>query len=149
MLPFYITGCDSDDPGKVTSVTATNTEESISVGDTVLDDSVAEEVDGLDDPIVAEVDGLDTTETSHLTFMREEEKLARDVYLTLSDLYPDQRVFSQIATRAEQTHTDTMRDKLDQFNLPDPNPNTCLRTWPLYFRTLRIIAFGVLMARMP
>ena len=56
--------------------------------------------------------------------MREEEKLARDVYLTLADLYPDQRVFSRIATRAEQTHTDTMRDKLDQFNLPDPNPRT-------------------------
>ncbi len=68
--------------------------------------------------------GLDATEASHLTFMREEEKLARDVYLTLADLYPDQRVFSRIATRAEQTHTDTMRDKLDQFNLPDPNPRT-------------------------
>jgi hypothetical protein len=68
--------------------------------------------------------GLDATEASHLTFMREEEKLARDVYLTLADLYPDQKVFSRIATRAEQTHTDTMRDKLDQFNLPDPNPRT-------------------------
>lgn len=68
--------------------------------------------------------GLDATEASHLTFMREEEKLARDVYLTLADLYPDQQVFSRIATRSEQTHTDTMRDKLDQFNLPDPNPDT-------------------------
>ena len=68
--------------------------------------------------------GLDGTEASHVTFMREEEKLARDVYLTLADLYPDQQVFSRIATRAEQTHTDTMRDKLDQFNLPDPNPET-------------------------
>ena len=65
---------------------------------------------------------LDSTEASHLTFMREEEKLARDVYLTLSALYPKQRVFNQIATRSEQTHTDTMRDKLDQYNLPDPNP---------------------------
>ena len=53
-----------------------------------------------------------------------EEKLARDVYLALAALYPDQQIFNQIATRAEQTHTDTMRDKLDQFNLPDPNPNT-------------------------
>ena len=67
---------------------------------------------------------LDTTEASHLTFMREEEKLARDVYLTLAELYPGQQVFSRIATRSEQTHTDTMRDKLDQFNLPDPNPDT-------------------------
>lgn len=68
--------------------------------------------------------GLDSTEASHLTFMREEEKLARDVYLTLADLYPDQKVFGRIATRSEQTHADTMRDKLDQYNLPDPNPKT-------------------------
>ena len=68
--------------------------------------------------------GLDATETSHLTFMREEEKLARDVYLTLADLYPKQRVFDRIATRSEQTHTDTMRDKLDEFNVTDPNPDT-------------------------
>ena len=67
---------------------------------------------------------LDAAEASHLTFMREEEKLARDVYLTLAELYPNQRVFSRIATRSEQTHADTMRDKLDQFNLPDPNPDT-------------------------
>lgn len=67
---------------------------------------------------------LDATEASHLTFMREEEKLARDVYLTLADFYPNQKVFSRIASRSEQTHTDTMRDKLDQFNLPDPNPKT-------------------------
>ena len=56
--------------------------------------------------------------------MREEEKLARDVYLTFADMYPDQNVFSNIATKSEQTHTDTMRDKLEQFGLPDPNPNT-------------------------
>lgn len=67
---------------------------------------------------------LDNIEASHLTFMREEEKLARDVYLTLAEQYPGQLVFSRIATLSEQTHTDTMRDKLVQFNLPDPNPDT-------------------------
>ncbi len=67
--------------------------------------------------------GLDATEASHLTFMREEEKLARDVYLTFANQYPNQGVFSNIATTSEQTHTDTMRDKLAQYNLPDPNPN--------------------------
>lgn len=67
---------------------------------------------------------LDRVEKSHLTFMREEEKLARDVYLTLGSLYPRQRVFNQIAQRSEQQHTDTMRDKLKQYGLPDPNPNT-------------------------
>lgn len=67
---------------------------------------------------------LDAVEASHLTFMREEEKLARDVYLTLAGLYPDQKVFNRIATTSEQTHTDTMRDKLALYNLPDPNPAT-------------------------
>lgn len=67
---------------------------------------------------------LDATEASHLTFMREEEKLARDVYLTFANMYPEQSVFSNIATKSEQTHTDTMRDKLEQFGLPDPNPTT-------------------------
>ena len=68
--------------------------------------------------------GLDAVEASHLTFMREEEKLARDVYLTLANMYPDQDVFNTIATTSEQTHTDTLRDKLAQLDLPDPNPDT-------------------------
>ena len=67
---------------------------------------------------------LDADEASHLIFMREEEKLARDVYLAFAEMYPSQGVFSTIATKSEQTHTDTMRDRLDQFNLPDPNPDT-------------------------
>lgn len=117
-LSFYITGCNSEDTGGVT----TDTDVSTSTDDLTIDVSADDAV--LDDVSTTETDGLDATEASHLTFMREEEKLARDVYLTLANLYPDQRVFSQIATRAEQTHTDTMRDRLDQFNLPDPNPNT-------------------------
>ncbi|MFT6984330.1 MAG: hypothetical protein ACJAT7_000116 [Psychromonas sp.] len=72
---------------------------------------------------VTSVLDLDAVEVSHLTFMREEEKLARDVYLTLAEKYPQQKIFRRIATRSEQIHTDTMRDKLMMFNLPDPNPN--------------------------
>lgn len=66
---------------------------------------------------------LDRVEASHLTFMREEEKLARDVYLTFAKMYPDQPVFSTIASKSEQTHTDTMRDMLEKYGLPDPNPD--------------------------
>lgn len=67
---------------------------------------------------------LDATEASHLTFMREEEKLARDVYLQFAEWYPEQPVFSRIASRSEQTHTDTMRDILELYNIEDPNPDT-------------------------
>jgi len=112
-LSLVITGCGPEGSGGENSIATTDVAGSTSVDDTALDDLST-----------TKVNGLDATEASHLTFMREEEKLARDVYLTLADLYPDQRVFNQIATRAEQTHTDTMRDKLDQFNLHDPNPNT-------------------------
>lgn len=69
-----------------------------------------------------ELSPLDPVEASHLTFMREEEKLARDVYLFFAEKYPDQPTFSRIALKSEQTHTDTLRDKLADFGLPDPNP---------------------------
>ncbi|MBU0479614.1 MAG: DUF2202 domain-containing protein [Proteobacteria bacterium] len=63
---------------------------------------------------------LDGGETSHLIFMREEEKLARDVYITLGALYPDVATFSNIVS-SEENHTASMRDKLAQYNIPDPS----------------------------
>jgi hypothetical protein len=66
---------------------------------------------------------LDYAETTHLVFMREEEKLARDIYLTFAQWYPNQPVFKEIAN-SEQRHTDTMRDKLAQYGIADPNPQT-------------------------
>ena len=69
---------------------------------------------------------LDADEVSHLTFMREEEKLARDVYLTFAGMYPDAGIFLTIASASEQTHADMIRDKLADYNLPDPNPDTNL-----------------------
>ena len=66
---------------------------------------------------------LDLGETTHLIFMREEEKLARDVYLTLAALYPAEQSFTRIGTGSEQTHTDTVRDMLAAYGIPDPNPD--------------------------
>ncbi len=53
-----------------------------------------------------------------LIHMREEEKLARDVYLALYDKWGD-RVFKNIAN-SEQTHMDTLKVLIDKYNLPDP-----------------------------
>ena len=75
-------------------------------------------------PFAATAARLDAGEEAHLIFMREEEKLARDVYLTLEAMYPDNPIFMNIAEGSEQTHTDTMRDKLEQFGIEDPNPET-------------------------
>lgn len=47
---------------------------------------------------------LNDEETSRILLMREEEKLARDVYLELYELW-GLRTFNNI-TRAEQTHMD-------------------------------------------
>lgn len=69
---------------------------------------------------------LDVAESTHLIFMREEEKLARDVYLTLAQEYPNQVVLQNIGEGSEQTHTDVIRDKLEDYGIPDPNPTTDL-----------------------
>ncbi|MBN1810294.1 MAG: DUF2202 domain-containing protein, partial [Anaerolineae bacterium] len=53
-----------------------------------------------------------------ILFMREEEKLARDVYLTLYDRWGMQ-VFSNIAG-SESTHMDAVKTLIDRYELDDP-----------------------------
>jgi len=63
---------------------------------------------------------LTSTETSDLQYMREEEKLARDVYLTMHAQWGDQStVFSNIAA-SEESHTSTVNYLLEKFNVDDP-----------------------------
>jgi hypothetical protein len=57
-------------------------------------------------------------EAEGLLFMREEEKLARDVYLAMFDLW-DLRVFDNIAA-SEQRHTDAVLDLIEAYGLTDP-----------------------------
>lgn len=61
---------------------------------------------------------LDPTEESDLVFMREEEKMARDVYLALNQTW-GHRVFSNIS-ESEQRHMDAMLKMLELFDIPDP-----------------------------
>lgn len=63
---------------------------------------------------------LDYNEATHLAFMREEEKLARDVYIKFSEFYPTAEVFFNI-TASEQRHTDSVLHVMDGFGLEDPN----------------------------
>ena len=65
---------------------------------------------------------LDYNEQTHLVFMREEEKLARDVYITLGTLYPDSTVFGNIDD-SEQRHTNAIRDLLLKYGVEDPSTN--------------------------
>lgn len=61
---------------------------------------------------------LTTEEKNDLIFMREEEKLARDVYLTLHDIWGTP-VFANIAV-SEQQHMDAILNLLNTYKLPDP-----------------------------
>jgi hypothetical protein len=57
-----------------------------------------------------------------LVFMRQEEKLARDVYLYLDGLYgggqPGTRIFARIA-ESEQRHTDAVAELLTSYGIED------------------------------
>lgn len=62
---------------------------------------------------------LSEDEINDLLFMREEEKLARDTYLTFYELYDNLAVFSNIAS-SEQKHMDAILRLLKKYDLPDP-----------------------------
>ncbi len=55
-------------------------------------------------------------------FMREEEKLARDVYITLGSQFPDLKIFGNIDD-SEQRHTCAVCDLLEKYDIEDPSTN--------------------------
>ncbi len=67
------------------------------------------------DPLIEIVDG----DIDGLKFMREEEKLARDVYISLFAMY-DNQVFNNISN-AEQRHMDELLILLDKYEIDDPS----------------------------
>jgi hypothetical protein len=91
--------------------TPADAEEEISTGTSTMDETAA----------ILE-NGLTQAEFDSLVFMREEEKLARDVYLALYDIW-ELPLFQNIAN-SEQTHTDSVANLLISFNIPDPADNS-------------------------
>lgn len=65
---------------------------------------------------------LDFNEETHLSFMCQEEKLARDVYITLGTQYPQSIVFGNI-DNSEQRHMDSATDVLLKYGFPNPSTN--------------------------
>jgi hypothetical protein len=61
---------------------------------------------------------LSEQERDGLIYMRLEEKLARDVYITFGDLY-SYTAFLNIQT-SEQNHMDAMKRLIDKYNIEDP-----------------------------
>jgi hypothetical protein len=61
---------------------------------------------------------LTDEEIEHITYIREEEKLARDVYLTLYEVY-EASIFANIS-ESEQRHMDALKRLIDKHELEDP-----------------------------
>jgi hypothetical protein len=67
---------------------------------------------------VLQAAGLSDVEKDHLLLMREEEKLARDVYQALNAKW-NHRTFSNIS-KSEQQHMDSLKVLLDRYGMSDP-----------------------------
>ena len=70
------------------------------------------------------VSALSSFEETSLKFMREEEKLARDVYLSLYDVW-GVPIFQNIAN-SEQTHTNAVANLLQKYGVADPVTNDAI-----------------------
>jgi len=87
-------------------------------------DNTGEDYSDIDvDLIDEEIESLPTSELSEdeiagILYMREEEKLARDVYLTLYDLW-SRPIFANIAA-SEETHTTAVKTLILRYGLEDP-----------------------------
>ncbi|UBM63090.1 DUF2202 domain-containing protein [Candidatus Sulfidibacterium hydrothermale] len=73
---------------------------------------------GCDDSSDNPTPKLNAEDSTMVVHMREEEKLARDVYTALYDKW-GLRVFTNIA-RSEQTHMDEVLKLLNKYGIPDP-----------------------------
>lgn len=93
----------------------TNQESSTEVESASVLDTTSESVEAASNVLA---NGLTRAEVDSLTYMREEEKLAHDVYLTLYDIW-GLNLFQNIAD-SEQTHTDSVAGLLYTYNIPDP-----------------------------
>lgn len=66
-------------------------------------------------------ENISPSEQNSLSYMREEEKLARDVYITLFNRYGI-KAFNNIS-KSEQTHTDAIKYIIQKYSLDDPIKN--------------------------
>jgi hypothetical protein len=105
-----LAGCGQEEPTDMGGLDVTYVD---GEGSTTIDDEALEEV--LQDITKA---ALTADEVNGILYMREEEKLARDVYLALHDLW-GLPIFQNIAA-SEQTHTDAVAVLIARYELEDP-----------------------------
>lgn len=110
-----LAGCGSD--SAAASLTDTTASSTTAITPTTASSTTS--ATGTVTTTLATQSSLSTTETATLLFVREEEKLARDVYLTLFNKWGT-KTFQNIALNSEQQHMDVMGTLVDTYNLQDP-----------------------------
>lgn len=109
-----LVGCGGSSAADTAALTTTATTAAASVVDTAPASATV-----IDNTTASATTALTAAETTTLLFVREEEKLARDVYLTLYNRWGT-KVFQNIATRSEQQHLDIMGNLIATYKLQDP-----------------------------
>jgi len=77
----------------------------------------------------SDIEEIKQDEQQWLIQMREEEKLARDVYKTLGETW-QMNIFINIAS-SEQTHTDSIKTLLEHYGVEDPVTNDTIGEFTL------------------
>lgn len=65
---------------------------------------------------------LTEEQEASIFFMYQEEKVARDVYITLGEIYPDETTFASIQL-SEQRHIDSVEDLCDKYGISTKGVN--------------------------
>ena len=110
---FGLVSCSGDDGATFATTATTNSPATSS-----MDNSTSM----VPSTSVASGSSLEASDVEGLLYMREEEKLARDVYEFLGAKW-NLAIFGSIAA-SEQTHTDSIATLLTRYGIPDPAVNT-------------------------
>ncbi len=81
-------------------------------------------------PTTATSATADSGVVTALSFSREEERMARDLYAALADTYDGARPFSMIAT-SEERHFDAVGALLDRYAVTDPSADMAAGTYAI------------------
>lgn len=108
MLALSISACSSEDSIPVDSLFDVAADGSTSFNSSALKEAID----------VLPLETLSASEADGLVYMREEEKLARDTYIAMFDIWGSQ-IFDNISS-SEQTHTDAVLLLLDRYVIADP-----------------------------
>ena len=108
VLALFTTSCSSEDINVPANVTTTALDGSTSFDEAKLIDALS----------ALPMEDLSDNEIAGLKYMREEEKLAGDTYITMFGIWSI-NIFDNISN-SEQTHTDAVLVLLERYGISDP-----------------------------